>query len=171
MRLLIADDDEVFARVLGEALERKGYDVAVAHHAEDIVNRIRDFESEYVLLDLMMGQTSTMSLIPDILSLSRPPKVIVLTGYASVASTVQALKLGASNYLAKPVGVLEVIATLEGDPPSEADDLQPMPLHRVEWEHIQRVLAENDGNISATARALGLHRRTLQRKLEKRPSR
>jgi len=100
---------------------------------------------------------------------------LILTGYASIATTVQAIKLGADNYLAKPADSAAVLRALDDDSGSvasnddEASDFQPMSVSRLEWEHIQRVLNEHEGNVSATARALNMHRRTLQRKLAKRP--
>lgn len=169
-RLLLADDDEVFARVLGESLRRKLYEVTIVHTPEEIDAAIGSDQFDYILLDLMMGDISTLPRIRDILSAQPAARLLVLTGYASVATTVQAIKLGATDYLAKPVGTREVLAALEDSSPDEGEeDVEHMPLRQVEWEHIQRVLAEHQGNISATARALGIHRRSLQRKLAKKP--
>ena len=178
MNILIADDDQVFARVLADALQGKGYTVSTVFELRKVLPTIAAQSVQCILLDLMMGEESSLPLIPEIVSHHPDCNVVVLTGYASVATTVQALKSGATNYLAKPVGVREVLAILDeqalslsdnGTSKVPVDDIELMPLHQVEWEHIQRVLIEHDGNISATARALGLHRRTLQRKLEKRP--
>jgi two-component system response regulator RegA len=94
---------------------------------------------------------------------------VVLTGFASLTTAVQAIKLGAINYLAKPVNVQSILKAFEEETGEEVADFSPTPLKQLEWEHIQRVLEENDGNISSTARQLGMHRRTLQRKLQKRP--
>ena len=171
MKILIADDDEVFASVLAGALKDKGHDTATVTELGAILPALEGADYDHLLLDLMMGDESAMPLIPAIVALPSAPGVTVLTGYASVASTVQALRMGAAGYLAKPVGVREVLAAISNETMNDAADLKPMPLLRVEWEHIQRVLAEHDGNISATARALGIHRRTLQRKLEKKPPR
>ena len=100
-------------------------------------------------------------------------QIVVLTGFASLTTAVQAIKLGAVNYLAKPVNVQSILKAFEEEPTEETDEestgFEPTPLKQLEWEHIQRVLEENDGNISSTARQLGMHRRTLQRKLQKRP--
>jgi two-component system response regulator RegA len=96
----------------------------------------------------------------------------VLTGFASIATAVEAIKLGATHYLAKPVDADEIVAAFEKQSGNAELELltNPLSIDRLEWEHIQRVLAEHDGNISATARSLNMHRRTLQRKLGKNPS-
>ncbi len=98
-------------------------------------------------------------------------RILMLTGYASIQTAVEAIKLGATNYLPKPAGVAEILSALQSDQPNTELEIaeQPLSVDRLEWEHIQRVLAEHDGNISATARALNMHRRTLQRKLAKKP--
>lgn len=171
-RVLVVDDDEVFARVLAESLQNKGYAVEVVTRFDDVVGVVAETAIDAVLLDLMLGEQSSLPLIPEILAVRPDTRITVVTGFASIATTVQALKLGAVNYLAKPVGVRDVIAALEADaaePFVEPDSVPTMPLRRVEWEHIQRVLAEHDGNVSAAARSLGIHRRSLQRKLAKRP--
>ena len=115
----------------------------------------------------------TGNALPGLLAAAPGASLVVLTGYSSIATAVEATKLGATNYLCKPAGIDEVLAAfvdpesgLEVEVPSD-----PISVERLEWEHIQRVLNDNDGNISATARALGMHRRTLQRKLQKRPVR
>jgi two-component system response regulator RegA len=99
-------------------------------------------------------------------------RIVVLTGYASIATAVEAIKLGATHYLAKPVDADEILDAFgdapDGGGPVEVDT-RPLSVDRLEWEHIQRILAEHDGNVSATARSLGMHRRTLQRKLAKHP--
>ena len=171
-RVLIVDDDEVFTSVLAESLAAKGYEVAAINRFDEILPSLTDRNYDAMLLDLMMGEASTLNLIQQIIECQPEIRITMVTGYASIASTVQALKLGAVNYLAKPMGVRDVIAALEAEndiPEVDVDALETMPLRRVEWEHIQRVLAEHDGNISAAARSLGIHRRSLQRKLAKRP--
>lgn len=120
-----------------------------------------------------MPGESGLRLIPELRSLSDGVRIVVLTGYASVATAVEAIKLGATHYLAKPVDADEVVAAFgraAGDAATPVAS-RPLSVDRLEWEHIQRVLAENGGSISATARSLGMHRRTLQRKLSKRPVR
>ena len=118
-----------------------------------------------------MPGDSGLTLIPRLKSLFQPMRIVVLTGYASVTTAVEAIKLGATHYLAKPVDADQVVAAFgraAGDPKEPVAE-HPLSVERLEWEHIQRVLSENSGNISATARNLNMHRRTLQRKLAKRP--
>jgi len=127
-----------------------------------------------VILDLNLGGASGLALIPALLAIRPDCRIVVLTGYASIATAVDAIKLGAVQYLAKPVDIEAILAALAGDDGPDLDlpaPDEPLSVDRLEWEHIQRVLNENDGNISGTARALKMHRRTLQRKLAKRPVR
>jgi len=130
------------------------------------------------VLDLKLGEENGLRLIPELHELVPDMRILLLTGYASIATAVEAIKRGAHDYLAKPVDADAVVrALLEGESaqPSEDDVIDapeaPLALRRLEWEHIQRVLTECDGNISETARRLGMHRRTLQRKLSKHPVR
>jgi two-component system response regulator RegA len=126
-----------------------------------------------VILDLRLATESGLHLIAPMKSAWPLARILLLTGYASIATAVEAIKLGATHYLAKPAGVEEILAALgraEGDADAELPEA-PLSVDRLEWEHIQKVLAEHDGNLSATARALKMHRRTLQRKLAKRPVR
>ncbi|ABI56987.1 response regulator transcription factor [Alkalilimnicola ehrlichii MLHE-1] len=172
-RVLLVDDDEVFCSVLGRGLTRRGYRVEKAHDAEQALVVARDYQPEHVVLDLKLGDDSGLKLIQPLLEAVPEARIIVLTGYASIPTAVEAVKLGAANYLPKPVDVDTVVSAFSGqheEPvPTAEPPPQPMSLKRLEWEQIQRVLAEHDGNISAAARALGIHRRTLQRKLGKRP--
>lgn len=169
--VLLVDDDPTFCRVLGLALSRRGFAVATAHGSAAALQQARAAPPEYAVVDLNLAGDSGLGLIPNLLALDPGVRIVVLTGYASIATTVDAIKLGATQYLAKPADVDAILKALSAtevvidDTPSAA----PMSVDRLEWEHIQRVLSENDGNISATARALKMHRRTLQRKLAKRP--
>jgi two-component system response regulator RegA len=125
------------------------------------------------VVDLRLATDSGLRLIPPLIAAHPGIRILLLTGYASIATAVEAIKLGAVHYLPKPAGVDDILQALgrsEGDPDAPAPE-EPMSVDRLEWEHIQKVLAENDGNLSATARALKMHRRTLQRKLAKRPVR
>lgn len=171
MTWLLIDDDAVFRGVLARALGRRGQRVREAASAEAALAAVRTQAPERVLLDLRLERDSGLRLLPELLALAPAAEVVVLTGYASITTAVDAIKLGAVNYLSKPVEVADILNAFEAEPASTADvdDEGPMSVDRLEWEHIQRVLAEHDGNISATARALGMHRRTLQRKLQKRP--
>nr|WP_290694269.1 response regulator transcription factor [Halomonas sp. UBA3074] len=172
-RLLIVDDDEMFCHVLNRALTRRGYEVIVAHDAEQALALAAQHLPTMATLDLKLENSSGLKLLPELLAISPQCRIVVLTGYSSIATAVEAIKLGAVNYLCKPVDADDVLTAFEqqsGDPDIELAD-NPPSINRITWEHIQKVLQEHDGNISATARALGMHRRTLQRKLQKRPVR
>lgn len=174
--ILLVEDDEVFARVMSRALSHRGYSVFHGTDVESATTLNQDKSLDYAILDLNLGGHTSLQLIP-LLKESHPGiRILILTGYASIATAVEAIKLGADNYLAKPADADEIVTALvekteteEVSPSSETASMEPMSVRRLEWEHIQKVLMENDGNISATARQLKMHRRTLQRKLQKRP--
>jgi two-component system, response regulator RegA len=168
---LLVDDDEVFRTVLARTLERRDFSVALAASGDEALQKLATLAPQRILLDLSMPGESGLRTLPKLKHAAPEAKVVVLTGYASIATAVDAIKLGALNYLTKPADVgaiLNAFALRPEDHPAEIPD-DPMSVDRLEWEHIQRVLAEHEGNISATARALKMHRRTLQRKLAKRP--
>lgn len=169
--LLLVDDDEVFCHVLAKALRRRGYQVMVAHDVAGALKACEDEFPEYAVVDLNMPGDSGLTLVQYLHEHNPVTRVVVLTGYASIATAVEAIKLGALHYLAKPSDADEVVAALHKDDGDASIDVgeQPMSVRRLEWEHIQKILAEVDGNISEAARRLGMHRRTLQRKLQKRP--
>lgn len=172
-RILIIDDDEVFGRVLERAFKRRGYETAWAANEQQALIYTQELEPDYITLDLKLEGSSGLTLLPRLLDASALSKIVVLTGYSSIATAVEAIKLGAVHYLCKPADADEILAALSkqvGDPETPLAE-QPMSVNRLTWEHIQKVLHEHEGNISATARALGMHRRTLQRKLQKRPVR
>lgn len=169
-KILIIDDEPVFTQVLARAFSRRGYEVREAHDAIEAMALIESFQPQRVTLDLKMVKSSGLQLIPQLLEAIPELNIVVLTGYSSIATAVQAIKLGASNYLCKPANADEILAAFEAQGTEEVVvEETPISVNRLEWEHIQKVLAEHEGNISATARALGMHRRTLQRKLHKRP--
>jgi two-component system, response regulator RegA len=174
--VLVIDDDGVFARVLGRALDSRGFATRVAHNAAAAVAACRHAPPRYAVLDLRLGADNGLRLIPELREIAPHMRILLLTGYASIATAVEAIKRGADDYLAKPVDADAVVAALLNSPRSDAaesgspPDATP-PLKRLEWEHIQRILKACDGNISLAAQKLGLHRRTLQRKLAKRPVR
>jgi len=176
-RVLLIDDDEVFVHVLGRALVTRGFEVTMARDGSGALARCADFQPSHIVLDLKLGAESGLALIPRLTAARPAARILLLTGYASIATAVEAIKRGAHDYLAKPVDADQVVQALLGNataqPATAGDALPdaPPPLKRLEWEHIQRVLNECDGNISEAARRLGLHRRTLQRKLAKRPVR
>lgn len=179
--LLIIDDDETFSYVLARAITKKGLQAYRANNGDAALSMLRDSARDtpitHVILDLKLAETNGLQLLPQLLAENPALQVVVLTGYASVATTVEAIKQGAVNYLSKPASVEEIFSAFDSDQNSSARasaseniDDNPLSVQRVEWEYIQRQLVANDHNIAATARALGMHRRTLQRKLQKRPS-
>ncbi|MGC1547050.1 MAG: response regulator transcription factor [Rhodanobacter sp.] len=175
--LLIIDDDTTFVRVLARALISRGFEVLTATCTDEARALTRRHHPRYCVLDLKVGEENGLRLIPELHSLVPDMRILLLTGYASIATAVEAIKRGAHDYLSKPVDADAVVrALLDGDSSPGDDDVMdapeaPLALRRLEWEHIQRVLTECDGNISETARRLGMHRRTLQRKLSKHPVR
>ena len=173
-KLLILDDDEVFAATLARSLGRRGLEATVASNGEDALLAASQIAFDYATVDLHLANDSGLQWIAPLRKALPHARMLVLTGYASIATTVQAIKLGADDYLAKPVNVDSILSALQFN--TDADQAQaapeeftPLTVDRLEWEHIQRVLAEHQGNISSTARALNMHRRTLQRKLTKKP--
>lgn len=169
--LLIVDDDEVFLQVLGRTLQRQGFEVLSATTACAARQLAEQHRPDYALVDLKLGQDSGLDVIDALQQIVPGMVIVVLTGYASIATAVAAVKRGAANYLAKPVKADDIVRALAGQEQlsEEPGDYSPMSVERLEWEHIQKVLSEHDGNISATARSLGMYRRTLQRKLAKKP--
>ena len=174
-QILLVEDDEIFAQVIGRALVHRDYAVTHAKDSEHARELIAERQYNYAILDLNLGRETSLKLIPLLKESHQNIRILMLTGYASITTAVEAIKLGADNYLAKPSDADEILAALLSENQtklSASDDqskLERMSVKRLEWEHIQMVLLENDGNISATARQLNMHRRTLQRKLKKHP--
>ncbi|MCK5432656.1 MAG: response regulator transcription factor [Gammaproteobacteria bacterium] len=170
--LLLVDDDETFCEVLSQALVKRNYDVFIAHNVSEAKSILETLTPDYAIVDLRMPKSSGLDLIPRLCEGNPYIRIVVLTGYASIATAIEAIKLGATHYLTKPADADEIVAAFDrGKGKTDAVvGEQPLALDRLEWEHIQKVLAECGGNISAAARRLKLHRRTLQRKLQKRPS-
>jgi len=170
--LLLVDDDITFCRVLSAALEKRGFSVCVAHSVEQAIPLAEANPPEFAVVDLKMGDTPGLVLVKILHELDPNTRIVMLTGYASIATAVEAIKLGATQYLAKPANADEIVAAFGRATGSEVPiKVQTTQLGNLEWEHIQRVLHEHEDNISATARALNIHRRTLQRKLAKPPKR
>jgi two-component system response regulator RegA len=170
--LLLVDDDATFCRVLSAALTKRGFNVSVAHSVEQAVPMAEANPPEYAVVDLKMGGAPGLALVKVLHELDPNTRIIVLTGYASISTAVEAIKLGATQYLSKPANADEIVAAFDHTACGKAPiELQHTQIEHLEWEHIQRVLLEQDNNISATARALNMHRRTLQRKLNKPPLR
>jgi two-component system response regulator RegA len=170
-RILLVDDDAVFVAMLAQALRRRGHEVATAGDPEGALAEAHRLRPDAAVLDLKLAEASGLGLIGPLQALRTDMRILLLTGYASIATAVEAIKLGATHYLPKPADADEILAALgreQGDAEAAAPD-EPMSVDRLEWEHIQKVLAEHEGNVSATARALKMHRRTLQRKLMKKP--
>ncbi|MDF1622407.1 MAG: response regulator transcription factor [Pseudohongiella nitratireducens] len=177
--LLLVEDDEVFASVLSRALTRREFAVDHASSLDQARMIIESQRFDNAIVDLNLSGESSLELIPALRKLNPEASILMLTGYASIATAVEAIKLGADNYLAKPADVSEILSALgvtretsteladSGHRPNSIQE--PMSVRRLEWEHIQKVLKENHGNISETARQLKMHRRTLQRKLQKKP--
>jgi len=172
-RLLLVDDDETFCKVLKNALERRNYEVLVANDVKSGIAIAEEYLPEFAVIDLRIGYESGLELVKKLIGLDDNTNCVVLTGYASIATAVEAIKLGAIHYLTKPANADEIVNALnknQGDP-SVIISETPLSVKRLEWEHLQKVLMQYDGNISAAARALNMHRRTLQRKLDKKPVR
>lgn len=169
--LLLVDDDTTFCTVMARALTRRGFAVTVAHDVATAMQLAETDPPEYALVDLKMPGDSGLALVRHLNAIEPATRIVMLTGYAGIATAVEAIKLGATHYLAKPADADEVVAAFSK---AEGDEhigvaLNPLSVDRLEWEHLQRVLTEHAGNVSATARALNMHRRTLQRKLAKSP--
>jgi two-component system response regulator RegA len=175
--MLIVEDDEVFRRRLAQAFRDRGFEVREAADYDQAVAAARHETPEYVVVDLRMPGRSGLDVVRDLKSLDPATGIVVLTGYGSIATALEAVRLGAQHYLTKPADVDAILAAFEGrtdrtdgaetsvtEPPA-----MPPSLARVEWEHINRVLVDCGGNVSQAARLLGLHRRSLQRKLSKFP--
>jgi len=169
--LLLVDDDPTFCVVLEQALNKRGFEVHSATDVETGIKVAETVEPEYAVIDLRIGQESGLVLVRRLHELDANTRIVMLTGFASIATAVEAIKLGAVHYLAKPADTDEIVAALHKDQGDELVEIKEKPLsvRRLEWEHLQKIIVEHGGNISAAARALGMHRRTLQRKLEKRP--
>lgn len=181
MKGLLVDDDTLYLDALRRALIRRGIDCEIAADPATALEIARRTAPNFALVDLKLGDASGLSLIEPLRAIRADMRILLVTGYASIATAVEAIKRGADDYLPKPVSadtlqrILLDTDTAPGAPLPDRDEDDTLesptmiPLHRLEWEHIQQALAETGGNISATARLLGMHRRSLQRKLAKRP--
>ena len=168
--VLLVEDDDVLRQALAKAFARRGFSVL---EAATVASACAQRRVDFAIVDLKLPDGSGLEVVTALRAASTDTRIVVLTGYASIATAVMAIKLGATNYLAKPATPDEICRALEqtGDAAGAAISSVPPSVARLEWEHIQKVLADHCGNISATARALNMHRRTLQRKLAKRPVR
>lgn len=169
-RLVIVEDDEAFARTLRRSFERRGYAVEVAPSPAALDALLEDFTPDHAVVDLRLDGASGLGCIRTLRERAADMRIVVLTGFASIATAVEAVKLGATNYLTKPANTDEIeaaFARTEGDPDIGLPT-RPTSIKTLEWERIHQTLAESGFNISEAARRLGMHRRTLARKLEKR---
>jgi two-component system response regulator RegA len=168
--LLIVEDDAGFARTLRRSFERRGYTVLVASGLDEMRNVVQTQSPGYAVVDLKLGGASGLACVEALHAHDPDMLIVVLTGFASIATAVEAIKLGACHYLAKPSSTDDIEAAFrkaEGDADVALAE-RPTSIKTLEWERIHQTLIETDFNISETARRLGMHRRTLARKLEKR---
>ena len=170
--ILLIDDDEQYTRVLKRRFEQHtNLQVQCFSRASEALQFNANVPVTGILLDMMMQEETGLDFVEPLQARFSPVHLIVMTGYASIATTVTAMKRGATDYVAKPIAFKALLAKLALSNKSNAETQSPAPAPltaaQIEWEHIQRVLADNQGNISRTAEALGMHRRSLQRKLQK----
>ncbi len=170
-RLLLVDDDHALCRVLGRALAKLHFEVLTACDIATGLYHAAHAQPDYAVIDLRIGSESGLTLVEKLLELNPAMRIVVLTGYASIATAVEAIKLGAVHYLSKPAEPEDILKALNHDKGDTLIDIQqaPVSVRRMEWEHLNNILQTHGGNISAAARTLNMHRRTLQRKLQKRP--
>ncbi len=170
-KILLVDDEDFFRERLNRAFIRRGYTTCTASCYDEAMAITRKEQPTMAVVDLKMPGKSGLLLVKDALVIAPELRIVVLTGYGSIATATEAIKLGAISYLAKPADIDEILKAFSNDSNLEleslTEDILPPSLARVEWEHIQRVLADCDDNISCAAKRLGIHRRTLQRKLYK----
>lgn len=168
--LFVVEDDATFARTLKRSFEKRDYDVVVCHDREALLVALDTAVPAYAVVDLKLGAGSGLECVKLLSARNPSMRIVVLTGFASIATAVEAIKLGACHYLAKPANTDDIEAAFgraEGDV-SVPLTSRPTSIKNLEWERIHETLVETGFNISETARRLGLHRRTLARKLEKR---
>jgi two-component system response regulator RegA len=166
--ILIVEDDADLRTSLERSFMRRHYDVKSASNVKEALKILKNFHPRFAVIDLKMPNESGLTLVKELHDFDKNMKIVVLTGYASITTTIEAIKLGACYYLAKPANVDDIILAFE-DKKEAGEKLsnKKTSLKNLEWEHIHKVLLEVDFNISKAARILGLHRRTLARKLEK----
>ncbi len=173
--VLVVDDDDTYRTALGRAFERRGFQALVAASVSEALALILHSSPSFASVDLRMPGASGLELVRQLVTLHPNAVVVVLTGYGSIATAVEAVKLGAADYLTKPADVNDLlrafgVAPTEAPTPASSVTTQEVPsLARVEWEHISRVVSNCGGNISQAARLLRMERRSLQRKLSKYP--
>lgn len=170
--LMLVDDDEPFLKRLAKAMERRGFDVTTCGSVAEGKTHVAKSPPTYAVVDLRLEDGNGLDVVEALRAQRPDARIVVLTGYGAIATAVAAVKIGATDYLAKPADATDVtnaLLTSEGDLPAPPEN--PMSADRVRWEHIQRVYELCDRNVSETARRLSMHRRTLQRILAKRSPR
>ena len=166
---LLVDDDALFLRTLQHSLQKRGIETAIASSMSDALTVVGSRPLDFALIDLRLGSQSGLDLIGPLRRTHPQMRIVLVTGYASVATAVEAIKRGADNYVLKPATINTILKALSDEPSPPEPHATMIPLNRLEWEHIHQALSESNGNVSAAARLLGMHRRSLQRKLAKRP--
>lgn len=171
-KVLIIEDDDVFASSLKRRLTKQDFDCQWVENCSDALLSARNYIPDVILLDMYLDGDSGLRIIEPLRNILPKVRIILLTGFASIATAVEAIKLGADDYLAKPVDSQTLLSAINGQKAAPVEEEEPelMSQEQMEWEHIQQVLKFNDGNVSAAARQLSMHRRTLQRKLKKKPT-
>jgi two-component system response regulator RegA len=170
--ILLVDDDQVLRERLAQAFRDRGFEVSTAANYDQATAACDAESPELVVVDLRMPGRSGLELVRWLKTRDPSTRVVVLTGYGSIATAIEAIRCGASNYLPKPADADEIIAAFKSDGiPAVVGQTATPTLARAEWEHMQRVLSDCGGNVSEAARRLGIHRRSLQRKLQKLPPR
>jgi two-component system response regulator RegA len=169
--ILVVEDDDAFRAILVQALEARGYEVRGVADARAALTAARHESPEMAVVDLRLGTESGLDVVRELKAIDSSTAIVVLTGYGSIATALESIRLGALHYLTKPTDPDRILAAFERGLAARPRDLpiDTPSLARVEWEHLQRVLTDCGGNISEAARELGMHRKSLQRKLAKRP--
>lgn len=173
-RVLIVEDNPDLARVLTRSFRGRNFDAVSTGNPSEALNEAKRAPPDYAVVDLRLGEVSGMDLIRPLMAINPEARIVMLTGFASVATAVDAIKLGAVNYIAKPAYIDEIVVALGIDHVDDADDIEQSPttgkrgFDELEWKRIQEVLRDHDGNLTAAAHVLGMYRRTLQRKVEAR---
>ena len=172
MKGLLVDDDELYLRTLQRSLLKRGLETCTAANVGDALRLAAEQLLDFALIDLRLATESGLDLIKPLRQAQPPLRIVLMTGYASVATAVEAIKRGADDYLLKPTtadAILRMLSATTTTAAAAEPQATMTPLSRLEWEHIHQALAETNGNVSAAARLLGMHRRSLQRKLAKKP--
>lgn len=180
--ILIIEDDEVLSAALKRRLEKFTFECYISNNSNDALLLCHQISPQIILLDMHLKQENGLDLIPLLRAAQPKTKIILITGFGSIATAVKAIKLGADDYLAKPVDTQTLLKVIKGEAEnlhfehnletdvSLTNESNTLSTDQIEWEHINQVLKVNEGNVSAAARQLSMHRRTLQRKLKKRPT-